>query len=581
MANPHKKKTAAEALIWGGAAIAVLVLLNVLVSGSRAKLDVTQFKIYSLTPASRGVVANMPEKVNIKAYFGNVPSEQAEQQNYVDLLLQEYAEASGGKLNYEKFDPWKDKALGEEIRKEGVTPISLQTVKDDSYEQVPMYFHVIFQHLDKKEVWTPGRGFSLEGLEWDFTTRIKRMAYGKKKIGITSGYGEPPGAQVLLQGEQYNLGDLALSDLYEAETVNWAQEPQKIAALDVLVVNGPTEKVSDAALYQLDQFVMQGKPVLFLVSGMKWQGIQQQQMQMEGGPQPYVGMPTESGVAPLLKSYGVEVEQNTLLDVRNTGFIDIPPGGRGGVRAAGFAPVARTEQSGSGNILEGIEGIYVPLASSLKLVGPLEKPEGDTKVIPLLQTGSTTWARKDVVALSSPETVKSVLLAPTAEKGPFLVAVAVNGVFKSYFAGKPVPAAVPAPPAEPSPMPGLDKGEADETPAAPAPPAAQVAQSPSNTRIVVVSAPFIVADAMLMQQGIAGQYINGWKAAHAMVDWLAADQDLVGARAKKVARPIDRLEPGSRNVVKLANIAGGPVMLILFGIIYWRVRDRRRKNVKL
>ena len=44
---------------------------------------------------------------------------------------------------------------------------------------------------------------------------------------------------------------------------------------------------------------------------------------------------------------------------------------------------------------------------------------------------------------------------------------------------------------------------------------------------------------------------------------------------------IDRLEPGSRNAVKLANIAGGPVMLILFGIIYWRVRDRRRKNVKL
>ncbi len=575
--KPAKRKTAIEAIVTGGAAIATLVLLNVLSCQARSKIDLTQYKVYSLTPSSRGVVANMPEKVNIKAYFGNVPPDQAEKQTYVDMLLQEYAEASGGRITYERLDPWKDKALAEEIRKDGIQEIRLQSLKEDSYELVPMYFQVVFQHLDKKEVWTPERTFSLEGLEWDFTTRIKRMAYGKKKVGITTGFGEPPGAQVLLQGEQYGVGELALTDIYETSTVNWAQEPQKIDALDVLIVNGPTEKVSDAALYRLDQFVMKGKPVLFLASGMRWQGAGQQQMQLVEGPQPYVGMPNEGGVTAILKSYGFEIGPNVILDSRNFDFF-APPGSPRGMLYKFLAPVARSEQAGSGQILQGIEGVLVPLASTLKLVGPLEKPGDETTVIPLLRTQETSWIwPQQVLAISGDLEVQSQI--GKAGTGPYLVAAAVKGRFKSYFEGKPIPPGADTP-APPSPNPGLDQGEADEPakPAAPAPPAAPSPQeSPSNTRIAVVTAPAIVADTSLLTRN----YLNGFKAAHAIVDWLAEDQDLSAARAKTIARPINRLEPATRTVVKVANIVSGPLVLIVFGLVYWRVRESRRRDLKL
>src|SRR5262249_2371197 len=117
--KPPKRKTAVEAIVTGAAAIATLVLLNVLSCQARSKLDLTEYKVYSLTPSSRGVVANMPEKVNIKPYFGNAPPDKAEKQTYVDMLLQEYAEASGGKITYERLDPYKDTALAEEGRKDG------------------------------------------------------------------------------------------------------------------------------------------------------------------------------------------------------------------------------------------------------------------------------------------------------------------------------------------------------------------------------------------------------------------------------------------------------------------------------
>src|SRR5262249_11192680 len=393
---------------------------------------VTEYKGYRLTPSSRGVVANMPEKVNIKAYFGNVPPDQAEKQTYVDMLLQEYAEASGGKITYERLDPYKDKALAEEVRKDGITEIRLQSLKEDSFELVPMYFQVVFQHLDKKEVWTPERTFSLEGLEWDFTTRIKRMAYGKKKVGITTGFGEPPGAQVLLQGEQYGVGELALTDIYETSTVNWAQEPQKIDALDVLIVNGPTEKVSDVALWRLDQYIMKGKPVLFLASGMRWQSAGQQQMQMIEGPQPYVGMPNEGGgILPYLKAIGFDIGSNVILDSRNFGFF-APPGSPRGMLYKFLAPVAKSEQAGSGQILAGIEGVLVPLASTLKLVGPLEKPGEETTVVPLLRTQDTSWARKDVIAISP----QLQLDAPPGEHGPYLVAAAGKGRVQADLEGE-------------------------------------------------------------------------------------------------------------------------------------------------
>jgi ABC-2 type transport system permease protein len=339
-------------------------------------------------------------------------------------------------------------------------------------------------------------------------------------------------------------------------------------------VNGPTEKVSDAALYHLDQFVMKGKPVLFFVSGMKWQGAGQQQMQMVEGPQPYVGMPSEGGVAPLLRTYGFEVGQNVILDNRNFDFF-APPGSPRGMMYKFLAPVARSEQTGTAQILQGIEGVLVPLASTLKLVGPLEKPGEETTVIQLLRTQDTSWARKDVIAISP----QLQLDAPVGgERGPYLVAVAVKGRFKSFFEGKPVPAGADQP-AAPSPTPGLDQGEADEPakPVAPAAPAPTGAVSPSNTRIVVVTAPAMVADTSLLTRN----YMNGFKAAHAMVDWLAEDQDLSAARAKTIARPINRLDPATRTIVKAANIVSGPLILIVFGLVYWRVRESRRRDIKL
>ncbi len=589
--TPAKGRTAAEAIITGVAAVGALILLNVLSCGTRAKVDLTENKIYSLSDASKRLVHSMKERVNIRAYFGNVPAEHAEKATYVDMLLSEYADASGGKIDYQRIDPWEKPELQEELKKDGVDKLRLQSLKDDSFQQVPMYFHVVFSHLDKKEVWTPAQGFNLEGLEYDFTTRVKRLGYGKKKVGITTGFGEPTHAQALeapgadvLPGVKVGLGDL-----YDVSAVDWQKDPKTIDNLDVLIVNGPVEKVSDAAKFHLDQLIMKGKPVLFFVGGMRWQsgGGQQQFPGMEQPDQPYIGMAGDNGLGDLLQTYGFEVGKDVILDAKNSARLWLPPGGRQGMLAFGFAPYAEVLASGAHDMLAHIDVIAAPFASTLKLVGPLaaDKRDAETQVIELLKTAPTSFAHTEVLAITRD------FKGPQAkDKKSFLVAAAASAKFKSYYASHPVPAnvdvAAPGGPGAAPMLPDPDDGEAD--PPAPAPasqPAAggPLQQSAAHTRLVVVSVPLLAADQTLMDVQRTGElvFVNGFVAAHNLVDWLAEDTDLIAVRGKKVERPLEKLENGQRAAIKYANVVGAPLLLTIIGIIAWRVRERRRRNITL
>jgi ABC-2 type transport system permease protein len=554
--KPAKGKTAAEALITAAAVCAALICLNAVTCKSGAKLDLTEGQVYTLSSASKMLVASVPESFRIKAYFGGVPAEHAEKMSYVDMLLAEYAEASNGKISYEKIDPTGNEALEKELAGEGVSELKLQSRKGNNFEEIRMYFHVVFEHLDKKEVWVPDGGFTLEGLEYDFTTRIKRLAVGKKKVAVTTGFGEPPQAQWLSGDRATELGiRLGLGDLFEVTPVDWSKDPQGLLAADVIIVNGPQTKVSDAAKLTLDQAIMDGKGVLFLVQGMSWQagGGQQQQMMMQEAEQPYIGMPGDGALADLLAHYGFEVGKDVVMDVQNSTITAIPPGG-GGKGFIGFAPAAKSLASGEREILAGIQGIYVPFASSLKLVGPLAGGStADLTVTKLLETPSTSFLKTEMMAI----TEQYRLGSEPKPDGPHLVAAAVSGKWRSFYSQPPV--GVPVPEG------GLK------------------AESPVNTRIAVVTSPAIVADTTLADIRITREigYVNGFVAAHNLVDWLAEETDLVAVRAKKVERRLVSLEDGTKTAIKMANLIGPPVFLIGIGLLVWRLRERRRKNITL
>jgi hypothetical protein len=317
---------------------------------------------------------------------------------------------------------------------------------------------------------------------------------------------------------------------------------------------------------------MTGRPTLFLVKGVKWEMPQQQpglppEMQQD---QPFTGIPNESGLNDLLQHYGFKVNGDILMDPRNTAYGWIPPGSPQGAGARGLFPLAKSFQSGPRQMLANIEFMVAPWSSSISLVGPLEKnvPQG-FEIIPILRTMPTSFAREGILPLT-----RDFVLKPNEKdkQGPHLVAVAATGKWASYYADKQVPEGATPPGSTPA---GED--------GAPAVPGATIKESPDATRLMVISTPAFVEDVTFgdMRAHRDRTYLNGFVGVHGLVDWLAEDTALVAARNKVVERPLEDVEKGPRTMLKIGNIAGPPIAIVLIGVATWLVRENRRRKVRL
>ena len=130
------------------------------------------------------------------------------------------------------------------------------------------------------------------------------------------------------------------------------------------------------------------------------------------------------------------------------------------------------------------------------------------------------------------------------------LAAAIRGTFKSYFADKEIPQAegVSAPTTE------------------------KLTESVENRLIVVGDGDF-VRDDYRMNQSSVTFFLN-------IVDWLAQDEDLIAIRSKTITdRPLKELSSGSRKAVKYLNVLGTPLLVIIAGLVHWRMRRSRKRGV--
>ena len=100
-------------------------------------------------------------------------------------------------------------------------------------------------------------------------------------------------------------------------------------------------------------------------------------------------------------------------------------------------------------------------------------------------------------------------------------------------------------------------------------------ENPPESRIVVMGTSAFMWDDFLSP---ANQVL-----ALNIVDWMLADSALLEMRAREFAdAPLDTdLSDGIRQMVKYGNIIGIPVLLVLYGLIRWRLRESRRRSLKI
>src|SRR6187551_3353549 len=96
---PSKVKTGANAIVFTILVIGAVVAVNLIAARFPRRIDLTQDHVYTLSPASKDLVAKLPDVLTVKAFIsGDLQPPFTQTAQYVRDLLDEYAHASKGKL---------------------------------------------------------------------------------------------------------------------------------------------------------------------------------------------------------------------------------------------------------------------------------------------------------------------------------------------------------------------------------------------------------------------------------------------------------------------------------------------------
>jgi len=273
-----------------------------------------------------------------------------------------------------------------------------------------------------------------------------------------------------------------------------------------------------------------------------------------GQAPPRIGRGNNVGLNEQLESYGIKLREDLVMDRQNARVV-LPAGGdqRVIVNYPGFPVI--TNLSKSSAITRNLKAFVPIFASSLELTPAVQGGKGPVTATVLATCSPGSWRHTGFFffdPLRQPQ--------PSKELGPFNLAYLLSGTFKSFFAGKPVPAPGPANPTNPL------------APPAAAPDARPTsAQSPAGARLVVVSDSDFIKDQFL------GVFPQNLLLLQNIVDYLAEDETLIAIRAKaQTQRPLRQVEDSTVSLVKYGNIVGLPVALIAFGLVRWRLRKSSR-----
>ena len=282
-------------------AVGLFLGLNIIVSLgiTSVRLDLTESKLFTLSPGTRNVLAGLEEPIALKLYVSRKQlSDYPLLANYAvrvrDILL-EYESYADGKIDFIAIDPEpfseeEDQAVADGMRNIPAGGATIQA-----------YFGLAgVNSTDDREVipfLAPGEEASLE---YELTKMIYNLANPERRVvGVISTlpvFGEgsrpEPWSIINVMEEFFEVRNLRLDD----------EDPEVIDDdNDVLMLIHPKD-LSEDLLYQIDQFVLRGGKLLAFLDPLSDFDLTNPTTE-QSATLPEV----ESSLEPLLSNWGVEL----------------------------------------------------------------------------------------------------------------------------------------------------------------------------------------------------------------------------------------------------------------------------------
>ena len=434
--------------------VAIVVLVNVIGSYVFTRFDLTSEKRYTLSPTTKEILNNLDDYVYFKVYLeGDFPAGFKKLRRETKEMLDEFR-AYSKFIDYEFINPSESgneaeiKETYNQLYRSGLNPTDLNVKNSDgSSKQMVIWPGALVSYRNNTEIAIDllenqigqsseeALNASMQNLEFRLVDAVKKVTRLEKPfVAIIEGHGEW-GEQEMYDitqtlSQKYNVERKAIDGKIDAlmhRTQDTTRDVKVFPSYDAIIIAKPTQPFDEKDKFLIDQYIMHGGKVLWLVEPVyaTMDSLQNQEST--------IGIEQDLNLDDMLFKYGVRLNRDLLLDL-----------------TCASLPI-RTGQVGGQAQLEYFRWYYFPLlqaASEHPMVRNMNAIKADfvssmdattsangIEQIPLLKTSSYTKVS------GAPVFISLSMLRQTPDQRMFNskgknVAYLLKGSFQSLYANR-------------------------------------------------------------------------------------------------------------------------------------------------
>ena len=454
MENKRKNLKKSQ-LISFGLTLVIIVVVNVIGSYVFTRFDLTSEKRYTLSNTTKETLQQLDDYVYFKVYLeGDFPAGFKKLRRETKEMLDEFR-AYSKFIDYEFINPsaGSDPAEINETYKllyqSGLNPTDL-TIQgsDGSSKQMIIWPGALVSYHNNTEIAIDllenqlgqsseaALNASMQNLEFRLVDAIRKVTRLKKPtVGFIDGHGELSENEVydIFQSlsQNYNVGwvriDGKIDALMHRTEPNAQGEVKAFPSFDAIVIAKPTELFDERDKVLIDQYIMHGGKVLWLVEPVY------ATMDSLTYQESTIGVEQDLNLDDMLFKYGVRLNRNLLLDL-NCAPLPIRTGQVAGQPQLEFYRwfyFPLVQAASNHPLVRNMNAIKLDFVSSMDAVNS----DGDVVKTPLLKTSDYTKIS------GAPVFISLAMLKQNPDKRMFPsrgqnVAYLLKGTFQSLYANR-------------------------------------------------------------------------------------------------------------------------------------------------
>ena len=425
---------------WGelGLLFVLLIILNIMAQFWYERIDLTQDQRYSLGQETRELLSELDDVVYFRIYLeGDLPSDFRRLNGSIRDILQEFQSYAGDNIQFRFIDPndydrEQRRDVQNQLRDLGLDPINLQVERDGGRSEQMVFPGAIVSYkgrersaqLLQSQMGRPPEQVihgSIISLEYQLANAMRQLKKpDRERIAFIEGHGQLP--EIYTSSIQDEL-----EKYYEVERVNIREYMVgKLEEFDLAIMARPTRPIPEVDKYKIDQFIMNGGRMLWLVDKLG--------MSMDSLDQSGIGYTSDLdlNLEDQLFRYGARINFNLIQDL-NSHQIPLVSRGAGGrpmqnLRQWPYFPLVMPNNNHP--VVNNLNAILFRFPSTIDTVGD----ESIHKEI-LLQTSQFSRVQPHPVRISIQEGAgrqRQELFGHGSQN----VAVLLEGEFTSLFRGR-------------------------------------------------------------------------------------------------------------------------------------------------